>query len=44
MPNTIEFKQVEKNARIRDLEIENEKFKQDHHEVSKDELEKAMET
>ncbi|MED2061431.1 helix-turn-helix domain-containing protein, partial [Bacillus thuringiensis] len=32
------------NARIRDLEIENEKFKQDHHEVSKDELEKAMET
>ncbi|WP_456303333.1 hypothetical protein, partial [Xenorhabdus szentirmaii] len=35
---------VEKNARIRDLEIENEKFKQDHHEVSKDELEKAMET
>ncbi|MDY7965637.1 helix-turn-helix domain-containing protein [Bacillus thuringiensis] len=44
MPNTIEFKQVEKNARIRDLEIENEKFKQDHYEVSKDELEKAMET
>ena len=25
MPNTIEFKQVEKNARIRDLEMENEK-------------------
>lgn len=44
MPNTIEFKQVEKNARIRDLEIENEKFKQDHNEVSKSELEKAMET
>ncbi|MEC5308801.1 helix-turn-helix domain-containing protein [Bacillus thuringiensis] len=44
MPNTIEFKQVEKNARIRDLEIENEKFKQDHNEVSKVELEKAMET
>lgn len=44
MPNTIDFKQVEKNARIRDLEIENEKFKQDHNEVSKNELEKAMET
>ncbi|MGE6553050.1 MarR family transcriptional regulator [Bacillus mycoides] len=44
MPNTIEFKQVEKNARIRDLEMENEKFKQDHNEVSKAELEKAMET
>ncbi|OUB42588.1 hypothetical protein [Bacillus thuringiensis] len=44
MPNTIEFKQVEKNARIRDLEMENEKFKQDHNEVSKVELEKAMET
>ncbi|MBU4643053.1 MarR family transcriptional regulator [Bacillus toyonensis] len=44
MPNTIKFKQVEKNARIRDLEMENEKFKQDHNEVSKAELEKAMET
>ncbi|AFQ30689.1 MarR family transcriptional regulator [Bacillus thuringiensis] len=44
MPNTIEFKQVEKNARIRDLEMENEKFKKDHNEVSKVELEKAMET
>lgn len=44
MPNTIEFKQVEKNARIRELEMENEKFKQAHNEVSKVELEKAMET
>ncbi|OUB77084.1 hypothetical protein BK744_09135 [Bacillus thuringiensis serovar zhaodongensis] len=43
MPNTINFKQVEKNARIRDLEMEDEKFKQDHNEISKDELEKAME-
>ncbi|PYE87942.1 helix-turn-helix domain-containing protein [Bacillus sp. 196mf] len=44
MPNTIKFKQVEINARIRDLEMENEKFKQDHNEVSRAELEKAMET
>nr|AOB42286.1 hypothetical protein pFR260_189 [Bacillus thuringiensis] len=44
MTNTIDFKQVEKNVRIRDLEMENEKFKQDHNEVSKAELEKAMET
>ncbi|MED4184966.1 MarR family transcriptional regulator [Priestia megaterium] len=44
MTNTIDFKQVEKNARIRDLEMENEKFKKDHNEVSKVELEKAMET
>lgn len=43
MSNMIEFKQVEKNARIRDLEMENEKFKQDYNEVSKAELEKAME-
>ncbi|OUB86284.1 hypothetical protein BK784_32685 [Bacillus thuringiensis serovar medellin] len=43
MQNTINFKQVEKNARIRDFEMEDEKFKQDHNEISKDELEKAME-
>ncbi|EJQ19210.1 MULTISPECIES: helix-turn-helix domain-containing protein [Bacillus cereus group] len=34
---------AEKNARNKDLEIENEKFKQDHNEISRDELEKAME-
>lgn len=44
MSNMIGFKQVEKNARIRDLEIEDQKFKQDHNQVSKVELEKAMET
>ncbi|MBG9585528.1 hypothetical protein ABE42_41680 [Bacillus thuringiensis] len=34
---------AEKNARKRDLGIVNEQFKQDHNEVSKTELEKAME-
>ena len=43
MTNTINFKQVEKNARIRDFEMEDEKFKNDHNEISKAELEKAME-
>ncbi|EOP77980.1 MULTISPECIES: MarR family transcriptional regulator [Bacillus cereus group] len=43
MTNTINFEQVEKNARIRDFEMEDEKFKNDHNEISKAELEKAME-
>ncbi|MGM1665121.1 MarR family transcriptional regulator, partial [Bacillus cereus group sp. BceL195] len=34
---------AERSARKRDLEIVNEQFKQDHNEVSKTELEKAME-
>ncbi|EJQ72232.1 hypothetical protein KQ3_06042 [Bacillus cereus B5-2] len=34
---------AERNAKKRDLEIVNEQFKQDHNEVSKTELEKAME-
>ncbi|MFD0769058.1 MarR family transcriptional regulator [Bacillus sp. CGMCC 1.60114] len=43
MTKVVDFGQAERNARKRDLEIENEKFKQDHNEVSKAELEKAME-
>ncbi|PEA07007.1 hypothetical protein CON38_24905 [Bacillus cereus] len=39
----INFGQAEKNARKRDLEIADEQFKQDHNEISKVELEKAME-
>ncbi|MEM5632414.1 hypothetical protein AAHH69_27340 [Bacillus toyonensis] len=43
MTKVVDFGQAERNARKRDLEIENEQFKQDHNEVSKSELEKAME-
>jgi len=39
----INFGQAEKNARKRDLEIADEQFKQDYNEISKVELEKAME-
>lgn len=36
------FDQAERNARKRDFEIESEKFKNDHNEVSKEDLEKAL--
>ncbi|MEB4819160.1 MarR family transcriptional regulator [Bacillus thuringiensis] len=42
MTNTIDFKQVEKNARIRDFENENEKFKQDHNGINQEEVNQAM--
>lgn len=42
--NVLDFGQAEKNARLRDLEVENKQFEKDHNEVSKEELEKAMET
>lgn len=42
--NIINFGQAEKNARKRDLEIADDQFKQDHNEISKVELEKAIET
>lgn len=40
--NIVGFDQAEKNARKRDFEIESEKFKRDHNEVSKGDLEKAL--
>ncbi|MED2697046.1 MarR family transcriptional regulator [Bacillus thuringiensis] len=42
MPNTINFKQVEKSAKIRDFENEKEKFKQDHNGINEEEVNKAM--
>ncbi|MGA4467099.1 MarR family transcriptional regulator [Bacillus bombysepticus] len=42
MTNTIDFKHVEKNARIRDFENEKEKFKQDHNGINQDEVNQAM--
>jgi predicted transcriptional regulator len=42
--NVVDFGQAEKNARLRDFEIEKQEFEQQHNEVSKEELEKAMET
>ncbi|OTZ11027.1 hypothetical protein BK756_10875, partial [Bacillus thuringiensis serovar aizawai] len=42
MTNTIDFKQVEKNARIRDFENEKEKFKQDHNGINQEEINQAM--
>lgn len=42
MTNTIDFKQVEKNARIRDFENEKEKFKQDHNGINQEEVNQAM--
>ncbi|MGR5980892.1 MarR family transcriptional regulator [Bacillus cereus] len=42
--NIINFEGVEKNARKRDFEIENINFEQEHNNVSKTELEIAMET
>ncbi|MED4079121.1 helix-turn-helix domain-containing protein [Lysinibacillus fusiformis] len=43
MTKVVDFGQAERNARKRDFEIENKKFEQDHNNVSKDELETAME-
>ncbi|MBJ8031661.1 helix-turn-helix domain-containing protein [Bacillus cereus group sp. N21] len=43
MTKVVDFGQAEKNARKKDFEIENKKFEQDHNEVSKAELEQAME-
>lgn len=40
----INFEEAEKNVRKRDFEIAENKFKQEHNNVSKTELEKAMET
>lgn len=42
MTKIVDFDQAEKNARKRDFKNESEKFKQDHHEVSKEDLEKAL--
>lgn len=42
--NVVGFDQAERNAKKRDLEVQNEKFKQDHHGVSQDDFEKAMQT
>lgn len=42
--NIINFEDAEKNARKRDFEIENINFEQEHNDVSKTELEIAMET
>ncbi|MED2483696.1 MarR family transcriptional regulator, partial [Bacillus thuringiensis] len=42
MTNTIDFKHVEKNARIRDFENEKEKFKQDHNGINQEEVNQAM--
>lgn len=42
MTNTIDFKQVEKNARIRDFENEKEKFKEDHNGINQEEVNQAM--
>ncbi|WP_044797433.1 MarR family transcriptional regulator [Bacillus cereus] len=42
MANTIDFKHVEKNARIRDFENEKEKFKQDHNGINQEEVNQAM--
>ncbi|MGR5967028.1 MarR family transcriptional regulator [Bacillus cereus] len=43
MTKIVDFEQAEKNARQRDFEIEEENFKQEHNNISKSELEKAME-
>ncbi|PDY00242.1 MarR family transcriptional regulator [Bacillus pseudomycoides] len=43
MTKVVDFGQAERNARKKDFEIENKKFEQDHNEVSKVELEQAME-
>lgn len=42
--NIIDFKEVEKNARLRDLKNEKVKLKQDYHGVDQEEVNKAMET
>lgn len=43
MTKIVDFEQAEKNARQRDFEIGEENFKQEHNNISKSELEKAME-
>ncbi|WP_110112043.1 helix-turn-helix domain-containing protein [Bacillus sp. CGMCC 1.16541] len=42
--NVVGFDKAERNAKKRDLENKKEKFKQDHHGVSQDEFDKAMQT
>ncbi|EJR46387.1 hypothetical protein IIM_04798 [Bacillus cereus VD107] len=42
MTKVVDFGQAERNARKRDLEIENEKFQELYNDVSKVELEKAV--
>ncbi|MEH6942134.1 helix-turn-helix domain-containing protein [Bacillus sp. JJ722] len=43
MAKVVDFEQAEKNARKRDLRNQKEQFKQDHHGVSEDEFQKALE-
>ncbi|WP_436628140.1 hypothetical protein [Bacillus thuringiensis] len=43
MIKIVDFEQAERNAKKRDFEIAENKFKQEHNDVSKSELEKAME-
>jgi len=40
----IDFTDAEQNARLRDLEVEKEKFKEDHHGIEQEEVKQAMET
>ncbi|MCY9026870.1 MarR family transcriptional regulator [Priestia megaterium] len=40
----IDFTDAEQNARLRDLEVEKEKFKEDHHGIEQEEVNQAMET
>ncbi|WP_245976723.1 MarR family transcriptional regulator, partial [Oceanobacillus arenosus] len=42
--NVVNFDQAERNARKRDLEIQEEKFKQAHHGIDEEEINKAMQT
>jgi predicted transcriptional regulator len=42
--NIVGFDQAERNARKRDLEVEDEKFKQDHHGIDQEEVNNAMKT
>ena len=44
MAKVVDFQEAERNAKMRDLENQKEKFTQDHHGVSEEELQKAMET
>jgi predicted transcriptional regulator len=40
----IDFTDAEQNARLRDLEVEKEKSKEDHHGIEQEEVNQAMET
>jgi len=42
--NIVDFGKVEKNARLRDLENEKKKYKQEHNDVAQNEIEQALET